>query len=139
MEAALPVLEAAKLALQNLSKNEVTEIRSFAKPPKAVQVCCREWKRWEGHKNFNCKNILITNSQVVCECVAILRNVKDVSWKGAKAMMTSPNFLNELLELNADDITEKQIRAVKGIQSYFEKKNERAKKRSKKSYLTNHI
>jgi dynein heavy chain len=38
LEAALPVLEAAKLALQNLSKNEVTEIRSFAKPPKAVQV-----------------------------------------------------------------------------------------------------
>lgn len=52
---------------------------------------------------------------MVCECVAIVRNMKDVSWKGAKAMMTSPNFLNELLELNADEITEKQIRAVKGI------------------------
>ncbi len=38
LEAALPVLEAAKLALQNLSRNDITEIRSFAKPPKAVQV-----------------------------------------------------------------------------------------------------
>ncbi len=47
--------------------------------------------------------------------MAIIRNVKDVSWKGAKVMMTTPNFLNELLELNADEITEKQIRAVKDI------------------------
>jgi dynein heavy chain len=55
--------------------------------------------------------------------VAIVRNVKDVSWKGAKAMMTSPNFLNELLEFNADEITEKQIRSVKDI--HFKNKNKK--------------
>lgn len=31
---ALPALEMARLALANLSSNEITEIRSFAKPPK---------------------------------------------------------------------------------------------------------
>lgn len=35
---ALPVLEAARLALADLEKNDITEIRSFATPPEAVQV-----------------------------------------------------------------------------------------------------
>lgn len=35
---ALPALEAARLALADLEKNDITEIRSFATPPEAVQV-----------------------------------------------------------------------------------------------------
>lgn len=35
---ALPALEAARLALADLDKNDITEIRSFATPPEAVQV-----------------------------------------------------------------------------------------------------
>lgn len=38
MSAALPALEAARLALADLDKNDITEIRSFATPPEAVQV-----------------------------------------------------------------------------------------------------
>lgn len=37
--AAMPALEAARLALADLEKNDITEIRSFATPPEAVQVC----------------------------------------------------------------------------------------------------
>lgn len=37
---ALPALEAARLALDDLDKSDVTEIRSFAKPPKQVQTVC---------------------------------------------------------------------------------------------------
>jgi hypothetical protein len=38
LSAALPALEAARLALADLDKNDITEIRSFATPPEAVQV-----------------------------------------------------------------------------------------------------
>lgn len=39
LQAAMPALEAARLALSDLDKNDITEIRSFATPPEAVQVC----------------------------------------------------------------------------------------------------
>lgn len=67
LSAALPALEVARLALAELDKSDITEIRSFATPPEAVQV--------------------------VCECVVIIRGIKEVSWKSAKAMMSDPNFL----------------------------------------------
>lgn len=38
LSAAMPALEAARLALADLEKNDITEIRSFATPPEAVQV-----------------------------------------------------------------------------------------------------
>ncbi|MCO5597847.1 hypothetical protein L7F22_051931 [Adiantum nelumboides] len=84
---ALPALEAAAEALNNLKKDEITEIRSFAKP-----------------------HILV---QKVCECVVILRGIKDVSWKGAKAMMADNRFLATLMEFDKDAITDKQMRALK--------------------------
>lgn len=52
-------------------------------------------------------------SQVVCECVVIIRGIKDVSWKGAKGMMADPNFLRNLQEMNCDLITQAQVKAVK--------------------------
>lgn len=84
---ALPALEAAKLALEDLDKSDITEIRSFATPPEAVQV--------------------------VCECVAILRGLKEINWKTAKGIMADPNFLRTLQEMNADEITLAQQKAVK--------------------------
>ena len=83
---AIPALEEAAAALDNLKKEEITEIRSFAKP-----------------------HILV---QQVCECVVILKGLKDVSWKGAKAMMTDTNFLKSLIDFDKDGITDKQVRAV---------------------------
>jgi dynein heavy chain len=62
LAAALPALEEARAALSNLSSAEITEIRSFAKPPKEVQK--------------------------VCECVCVVKNVKDTSWKSAKGMVS---------------------------------------------------
>ncbi|XP_026741363.1 dynein heavy chain 10, axonemal [Trichoplusia ni] len=87
LSAALPALEAARLALADLDKNDITEIRSFATPPEAVQT--------------------------VCECVVIIRGIRDVSWKGAKGMMADPNFLRNLQEMNCDLITQQQVKAVK--------------------------
>ena len=66
--------------------------RSFAKPPKAVQT--------------------------VCECIAILRGLKEISWKSAKGMMSDPNFLRQLKEMDVDNIGPKQTSAVKGRPPY---------------------
>lgn len=76
---AMPALEAARLALQELDKNDITEIRSFATPPKAVQV--------------------------VCECVMALKGIKETGWKAAKGMMAEGNFLKSLMEMDVDSIT----------------------------------
>ena len=92
---ALPALEAARLALDDLDKNDVTEIRSFAKPPKVVQT--------------------------VCECIVVLKGIKEVSWKSAKGMMTEANFLRSLKEMDVDGITGKQVafRNNQNIHTYW--------------------
>lgn len=87
LEAALPALETARLALEDLENSDITEIRSFATPPEAVQT--------------------------VCECVAIIKGLKDTSWKGAKGMMSAGGFLKSLMEMNCDVITQKQTTAVR--------------------------
>ncbi|ESO91629.1 hypothetical protein LOTGIDRAFT_122204, partial [Lottia gigantea] len=86
---ALPALEMARIALEDLEKSDVTEIRSFAKPPKAVQT--------------------------VCECIVVMRGIREVSWKSAKGMMSEANFLKSLTEMDVDGITPKQTAAVKGL------------------------
>ncbi|XP_067660223.1 dynein axonemal heavy chain 10-like [Haliotis asinina] len=89
LQEALPALEAARLALEDLDKSDVTEIRSFAKPPKAVQT--------------------------VCECIVVLKGIREVSWKSAKGMMSEANFLRTLTELDVDNIGSRQTQAVKGL------------------------
>lgn len=45
----------------------------------------------------------------VCECVVILRGLKDVSWAGAKAMMADASFLKTLIEFDKDGMSDKQV------------------------------
>ncbi|KAG2470484.1 DYH10 protein, partial [Polypterus senegalus] len=86
---AIPALEGARVALQDLDKSDVTEIRSFAKPPKQVQV--------------------------VCECILVMKGYKDISWKSAKGMMSETNFLRTLTEMDCDAISVNQVKTVKGF------------------------
>jgi len=90
LEEAIPALEEAADALNELKKEDITEIRSFAKPN--IQV------------------------QRVCECVVILRGLKDVSWNGAKAMMADGGFLKSLVEFDKDGLNDRQVKAVR---AYF--------------------
>uniref|UniRef100_H2ZL82 Uncharacterized protein n=1 Tax=Ciona savignyi TaxID=51511 RepID=H2ZL82_CIOSA len=83
---AMPALEAARLALQDLDKSDVTEIRSFAKPPKAVQT--------------------------ICECILVMKGYREISWKTAKAMMSEGNFLKSLMEMDVDGIGSNQVRKL---------------------------
>lgn len=47
--------------------------------------------------------------QIICECVAILKGFKDISWKTAKGMLADMNFLKNLQEMNCELITVKQV------------------------------
>lgn len=62
--------------------------RSFAKPPKQVQT--------------------------VCECILIMKGHKELSWKAAKGMMSDPNFLRSLMEIDFDSITQGQVKNIRG-------------------------
>ena len=42
-----------------------------------------------------------------------MRNLKDVSWTGAKSMMAEPGFLKSLVDFDKDGLSEKQVRRVK--------------------------
>jgi dynein heavy chain len=80
---ALPALEEARLALDDLDRSDVTEIRSFAKPPPEVQG--------------------------VCECICILQGYKERTWSIAKGMMADTNFLHTLKSMDVDGITVAQV------------------------------
>lgn len=62
--------------------------RSFAKPPKQVQT--------------------------VCECILLMKGYKELSWKAAKGMMSDPNFLRSLMEIDFDAITQSQVKNTRG-------------------------
>ena len=49
------------------------------------------------------------NNVQVCECVVILKNLKDVSWAGAKSMMADTGFLKGLVEFDKDSLSDKQV------------------------------
>jgi dynein heavy chain, axonemal len=90
---ALPDLENARAALDTLQKKDITEVRSFANPPEPVQI--------------------------ICECVAILKGFKDVSWKTAKGMLSDTGFLKSLQEMNCDLITVKQVTSCRAHMKVF--------------------
>jgi dynein heavy chain, axonemal len=87
---AMPALEAAKLALEDLKKEDIIEIRVFKSPPLAVEI--------------------------VCSCIVIFKGIKEVNWKSAQALMADTNFLGMLKDLDVNGITNRQIMAVKGMQ-----------------------
>ncbi|XP_009082982.1 PREDICTED: dynein heavy chain 10, axonemal, partial [Acanthisitta chloris] len=84
-----PILEAAKLEVEKLEKGDVTELRSFAKPPKQVQA--------------------------VLECILIMKGSKELSWKAARAMMADPSFLQHLLETDFRSIPPSNVRAMRAL------------------------
>ncbi|MGH0114673.1 UNVERIFIED_CONTAM: hypothetical protein FKN15_033990 [Acipenser sinensis] len=79
---------ACEALLMEISTNTAVG-RSFAKPPKQVQV--------------------------VCECILVMRGHKEISWKSAKGMMSEANFLRSLMEMDCDAISVNQVKTVRGF------------------------
>ncbi|NXM38868.1 DYH10 protein, partial [Gymnorhina tibicen] len=84
-----PMMEAAKREVEKLDKAEVTELRSFATPPKQVQV--------------------------VLDCILIMRGYKEQNWKNAKAMMADTNFLRLLLTTDFREIPWSNVKAMRAL------------------------
>ena len=47
----------------------------------------------------------------------IMRGIREVSWKSAKAMMAEANFLGALKKMDVDGITKKQTNACESMSS----------------------
>uniref|UniRef100_A0A5K3F2S1 AAA_lid_1 domain-containing protein n=1 Tax=Mesocestoides corti TaxID=53468 RepID=A0A5K3F2S1_MESCO len=88
---ALPALEAAKRALDELDKADVTEFRAFATPPKPVQL--------------------------VGECLCYIMSASESNWKAARGLMADANFIGTLQTMDCEAIPQKNINAIKDLLS----------------------
>jgi dynein heavy chain, axonemal len=86
LDKALPALESAVKALKSLTKADITEVRSFQNPPKAVQI--------------------------VLEAVCTLLGEKE-SWDNAKKLLNQSNFTEMLMEFDKDNIPEKRLKKLR--------------------------
>lgn len=77
LEEAMPALNSAMDSLKALNKNDITEIKSFAKPPPLVQM--------------------------TMEAVCILKGEKP-DWDSAKKVLNDSGFMKSLEEFDKDNI-----------------------------------
>ncbi|XP_053977121.1 dynein axonemal heavy chain 2 [Hylaeus volcanicus] len=80
-----PALNEAMKALDALSKKDISEIRSFTRPPPKVEM--------------------------VMEAVMILKN-SEPSWAESKRQLADVNFLNTLRDFDKDHISDRTLRAI---------------------------
>lgn len=85
-----PSAKVATVASKHLTKADIVEIKSLAKPPQPVMIVC------------------------VCVCV-LLGKDENSGWAGAKAMLSDVKFLEALLQHKKEDVTTAQIEKVKEI------------------------
>ena len=86
LDKALPALDAAVSALSALNKNDITEIKSFAKPPPLVQT--------------------------TMEAVCILKGEK-ADWDTSKKLLSDGNFLKSLFDFDKDNISDAVLKKLK--------------------------
>jgi len=101
---AMPALQAAVDALDSLDKNDITEMKSFAKPPPLVQT--------------------------TMEAVCVLMGEK-ADWDTSKRLLGDAQFIKRLKEYDKDNIPEK---ALKQLKKYIDDPNytpERVQSQSK--------
>lgn len=85
LDKAMPALDAATLALNSLNKNDLSEVKSYAKPPIVVEK--------------------------VMEAVMILQSHKP-TWTEAKRQLSDPTFLDKLKTFDRDNISEKTLSKI---------------------------
>ncbi|XP_076240945.1 dynein heavy chain 2, axonemal kl-2 [Calliopsis andreniformis] len=85
LETVEPALNEAMKALDALSKKDISEIRSFTRPPPKVEM--------------------------VMEAVMILKN-SEPSWAESKRQLADVNFLNTLRDFDKDHISDRTLRAI---------------------------
>ena len=86
LEAAMPNLQAAIEALNSLNKQDITEVKSFTKPPKMVMR--------------------------VMEAVCVLKGLEP-SWSQSQKVLMDMNFLDSLKQFDRDHVAEETQKALK--------------------------
>merc|ERR1719230_955180 len=86
LDVAMPALNAAVKALDSLSKADITEVKSFAKPPPAVMT--------------------------VMEAVCILLGSKP-TWDDSKRLLGDVTFMDQLKEYDKDNIPPAYLKKIK--------------------------
>ena len=85
LDEALPALNAAVSALNSLTKGDITEVKSFAKPPPLVQ----------------------TTMEAVCVLFG-----KKADWDTSKKFLGESDFLDQLIKYDKDNIDQKRIKLL---------------------------
>ena len=87
LDEAIPALEAAMEALDALNKKDITEIKSFTKPPPLVET--------------------------VLQAVMILRG-QDPTWAEAKRQLGNTNFIDQLKSFDKDNMSDRTLKKIAG-------------------------
>ena len=85
LDVALPAMKEAEEALKKLDKKDITEVRSFPKPPPAVRT--------------------------VMEAVCLLLGEK-MDWDSAKAVLGRSTFMEELLKYDSENVPAPRLKAL---------------------------
>ncbi|KAL8578359.1 Dynein heavy chain 2, axonemal [Nucella lapillus] len=85
LDMAMPALNAAVEALESLNKKDMTEIKSYGRPPPLVER--------------------------VMNAVMILRQ-SEPTWAEAKKQLGDSNFLNQLMNFDKDNISDKVLKRI---------------------------
>ena len=111
----MPALEKAMKAIDKLSKAAITEIKSYAKPPKpvekvmsAVMVLLEKWVA------------LIVNSWLMFTSTLSCR---EANWATAKRELSDPNFIHRLQEFVANEKDKISNQTLKLISKYTKQKD----------------
>jgi dynein heavy chain len=83
LDLAMPALNAATKALENINKKDLNEVRSYAKPPPLVEK--------------------------VMEAVMILKKCEP-NWEESKRQLGNPNFIKQLIGFDKDNISDKILK-----------------------------
>ncbi|XP_062904770.1 dynein axonemal heavy chain 2 [Mobula hypostoma] len=85
LDEALPALQDAMRALESLNKKDMTEIKSYGRPPVLVET--------------------------VMQAVMILRG-SEPTWAEAKKELGEPNFIKQLINFDKDNISDKVLKKI---------------------------
>ncbi|KAI0988541.1 hypothetical protein GJ496_010391 [Pomphorhynchus laevis] len=99
----MPQLEQAKEALNNISKDNIAEMRSFTTPPQAVLLvgsCIAAYLSGNSEENKKSDKKKKTTSQVKTNVE------KQITWPKVRTLMGDSNFLNDLQNRHPSNVSE---------------------------------
>lgn len=111
LDKALPALESALKALKGLTKADITEVKSFTNPPRAVQVVLEAVCVLLG--------ILLLYFILSTQHYVFTSAGEKESWDSAKKLLNQPNFTEMLENYDKENINEKRLKKLR--QDYISK------------------